>query len=365
MEGKVRAMSDFVKGNQEAFGREAKSTFIRNGHELFQSIIPQGPRFEGCSLLTIIPEGILSLIPFEILLTREVEHDLQDYRKLPYLLADKTITYSYSTTLLFYRLGRPAHPSRRILAVAPDYRLDQREISDFIRLHADRMPILKGVVDEVRAIRRIAGGKVLLGREANEHRFKRLAPDYSVLHLAMHTIPDDQEPMNTCLVFTPGKTGGEDGLLFAHELYNYSWNASLAVLSACETGSGQLITGEGVLSLARGFIYAGCPNLIMTLWAVDDKSSQVVMENFYRKIGSGENMADGLRNAKLQYLESADKLHAHPHFWAGYVFLGNNDPAPSSRQPAWLLLAIPAALTLLALFVLIFYSVRFLRKPRT
>ncbi len=363
LESQIRFLTDFVTGQRSSFSRGKQAEFIRTGHDLFRSLVPRGNRFASCRQLTIIPEGILSHIPFEVLLTERVPDGLQGYRSMPYLLKSKTITYANSATLLFYQSGKPNRIRGQILAIAPDYEVDPSNASDMIRNHTEQLPVLNGAIDEVKAIRRITGGKVLVGQSASEGRFKQLSPNYGILHLAMHTITDRYNPMNTCLVFTPGEKGKEDGLLYAHELYNSSWKASLAVLSACETGSGQMVTGEGILSLARGFIFAGCPNLIMTMWPVDDLSSQEVMEHFYQAIWSGEALADALGQAKLRYLESADKLHAHPHFWAGYLFLGSNTPSPVTPQPARFWLAIPVIVSFLALLVLFLFLFRFIRKP--
>ena len=96
-------------------------------------------------------------------------------------------------------------------------------------------------------------------------------------------------------------------------------NAKLAVLSACNTGSGALQAGEGVMSLARGFISAGCPSIIMTLWALEDKSGLEIMTSFYKLFARSKSSDYALWQAKLTYLQNADKLKAHPYFWSAYV----------------------------------------------
>jgi CHAT domain-containing protein len=81
-----------------------------------------------------------------------------------------------------------------------------------------------------------------------------------------------------------------------------------------------------VISLARGFIYAGCPSIIMTLWTVEDKSGVDLMTSFYENLKTGQNKTEALRQAKLDFLENADPLKAHPYFWAGYVVIGDDTP---------------------------------------
>jgi CHAT domain-containing protein len=215
-------------------------------------------------------------------------------------------------------------PTKRILAIAPGYDFSAPEISEYIRKAESGLPELQGTYKESKAIKRMLGGRLLAGNEATEARFKKLAPDYRILHLAMHTIPDSNNSLNSSLVFTPGVDRREDGLLFGHEVYNLSLNSWLTVLSACETGAGQMASGEGILSFGRAFIVAGCPNLIMTMWTVDDRSSQEIMVGFYKNLQGGAGIADALQKSKITYLQNADQLHAHPHYWAGFIELGQN-----------------------------------------
>jgi CHAT domain-containing protein len=117
-------------------------------------------------------------------------------------------------------------------------------------------------------------------------------------------------------------------------------NARLAVLSACETGTGMLQKGEGVMSMARAFVYAGCPSIVMTLWQVEDKSGVKIMENFYYYLSKGKRKDVALRMAKLNHLESSDPLTSHPHYWLGYVNIGNPEPLKSSANKYFVLILV-------------------------
>jgi CHAT domain-containing protein len=142
---------------------------------------------------------------------------------------------------------------------------------------------------------------------AQENTFKEQAPDFDILHLAMHTIINDSLPMFSKLVFSkPDENTTDDGFLNTYEIYNMKLSARMAVLSACETGSGKLQKGEGVMSLARGFIYAGCPAIVMTLWQVEDKSGSEIMGNFYSYLSKGKRKDVALRMAKLKHLDLSD-----------------------------------------------------------
>jgi len=164
-------------------------------------------------------------------------------------------------------------------------------------------------------------GQIFKEDEATEENFKANAGDYDILHLAMHTVINDSLPMYSKLVFSQGKKG--EGWLDTYEVYNMSLKSRLTVLSACNTGSGRLQKGEGVMSLARAFLYAGCPAIVMTLWSVEDESSANLMIDFYKNLLSGYSKDEALRKAKIKHIRQADPLKAHPYFWLGYVSIGD------------------------------------------
>jgi hypothetical protein len=89
--------------------------------------------------------------------------------------------------------------------------------------------------------------------------------------------------------------------------------------------------GEGVISLARAFFYAGCPSVVMTLWDVEDRSGTAIIKEFYRNLKSGKPKDVALRDAKLSYLAAADPLMSHPHFWLGYISIGQSEPLYSGN----------------------------------
>ena len=116
------------------------------------------------------------------------------------------------------------------------------------------------------------------------------------------------------------------GSLSTLDIYNLNINACLTVLSACNTGGGVLRKGEGIISLARGFFYAGCPSVIMSLWEVEDESGAQIMSSFYKNLKKGKAKDEALRLAKLEYIEKSNSRRSHPHYWSGYINLGNNSP---------------------------------------
>jgi CHAT domain-containing protein len=187
---------------------------------------------------------------------------------------------------------------------------------------------LVGTIKEVQSINETVPSRVFINEKATEANFKKYASDYNVLHLAMHTILRDDNPLYSMLAFTNVDTGDtiEDNKLYAYEIYNMKLNAQMAVLSSCNSGFGKMQKGEGMMSLARGFIYAGCPSIIMTLWQVADKSSSELMTSFYKYLKRGKSKQEAMRLAKIDYLEEADDLTSNPYFWSGFVVLGDGSP---------------------------------------
>jgi len=344
---------DFMKGQMESLTSSARSRYCEAATGLFDLLIGPSSSLINSKELLIILDGSLSYIPFEALLEPQLNGLKQDYRRLPYLIHNHSISYGLTATVYFYKSSPVPHPTSSVLAVAPSYKLTTGKISEFIRKAEAGLPELKGTYQESRAIKRMLGGRLLIGARATESTFKRIAPKYGILHLAMHTIPDKNNSLNSGLVFTPGADNKEDGVLFGYEVYNLSLNAWLTVLSACETGTGQMASGEGVLSFGRAFIVAGCPNLVMTMWTVDDRSSQEIMVAFYKSLLSGEGIADALQISKLGYLEHVDQLHAHPYYWAGFIELGQNQVLKiSPKKPGLLYLLIFFSFTVLILVYL-------------
>ncbi len=120
--------------------------------------------------------------------------------------------------------------------------------------------------------------------------------------------------------------------------------------------------GEGVMSLARGFMYAGCPSIVMTLWEVSDKSGARLMEDFYKSLKRGRSKAEALREAKLDFLKNADNLKANPYFWSTYVVIG--DSSPLFKKNLSYLYWLAAILLIAAGGLLFYFRQRKIKKGR-
>ena len=265
--------------------------------------------FPNIKNLIIIPDGILGYLPFDLLISAPpTEND--NFSSLPYLLKDYNIRYAYSATLLLDKY-KQKHSSRQLYAgYAPQYISEElfADNTSPTRIYApyrSGFAALQNNQQEVQEAAQLFEGISLLGARASEAAFKQDAHKYQILHLAMHTLINDSLPLYSGLVFSQDQDSLEDDFLYAYELYNMQLNAELAVLSACQTGIGKIQRGEGIMSLARAFMYAGCPNIAMSLWQADDEATAEIMTAFMAYLKDGMGKAEALRRAKLNYLAGA------------------------------------------------------------
>lgn len=321
--------------------------YCNAAHQLYKTLLgPVEPLIRD-KHIAIIPDDKLSYLPFDALLSSMPDTSQMNFRNLPYLVYDYPISYSYSSTLLFNYFETDKATSKKLLAFAPDY------LTNAPRQIPGEQPVnllpLPGAQQEIDLLNKYLPTKKYWGARANEANFKKMASDFDILHLAMHTIVNDSLPMFSKLAFSSSDNDTiEDGWLNTHEIYNMKLGARMAVLSACNTGSGKLQKGEGVMSLARGFLYAGCPSIIMTLWEVEDLSGTSIMGNFYSFLSKGKDKDEALQLAKLKHIEEADPLKAHPHYWLGYVNIGNPEALYRSKD-IYLILLVSLIVILVAI----------------
>jgi CHAT domain-containing protein/Tfp pilus assembly protein PilF len=335
--------------------------FCTFSYTLYKTLFKPIEKYLISDKVILVPDEILSYLPFEILLSKLPEDQTMDYRNLSYLLKKYSLGYSYSASLLVNDpQKKDLHRNRKVLAMAPAYHgkvfVDGPPFGS--QTGAVNLNPLPGAYDEVFQVTKILKGRKLIDSMATEKAFKKFAPDYGILHLAMHTLIDNRNPMFSKLVFTPWLTGPDEGLLNTYELYNMKLHARMVVLSACRSGDGMLQKGEGIMSLARGFLYAGCPSLVMTLWNVEDRSGLEIMHHFYHQIKKGKGKNEALRKAKIKYLNSAAPHKTHPYYWAGYLQIGE----PEAIFAPWYLRFLPVILIPVLMILLI--SIWQLRKRK-
>ena len=304
------------------------SAYSDQGHTLFQLLLEpvlakvHHPQIDH---LLIVPDGILGYIPFETLLPEEPTK-ARGYQDLHYLIQDYQVSYHYSANLLGFRQPPKHQPQQTFIGFAPAFQddVDQQLLTfdESERAYPDSAAALPFAQEEVNHIATLLKGTAYTGTEATELSFKQRATDYNIVHLASHSLINDADPLYSQFIFDRTNDAEEDGLLHTYELYSMQLNADLVCLSACNTGRGKYYQGEGIMSLARGFMYAGVPNVVMSLWSVADRPTKDIMKYFYEGVHENATYANALHQAKLRYLETADNLTADPYYWGAFIYLG-------------------------------------------
>jgi CHAT domain-containing protein len=179
--------------------------------------------------------------------------------------------------------------------------------------------------EEVNGIATLFPGRSekFLDSEATEERAKSVGKQVRYVHFATHGMLDERFPLNSSLVLTiPENIEGRDnGLLQAWEIFEQvRLDADLVVLSACKTGLGQEVSGEGLVGLTRAFQYAGARSILASFWNVDDRRTAQLMKRFYEHLQSGESKDKALQAAQVELLRSNA---AHPFYWAGFSLIGD------------------------------------------
>lgn len=308
---------DFIQKEKE----KADQWLAENSYVLYKDLLApvMSKLSPTISRLVLIPDGQLTYLPFEQLIDANITPTLP-YQHWPWLMKKYSISYASSSKMWWQRFTSGFPPQKRvnIAAFAPAY--ESEELVD-----------LPYAVQEVNQILKTFRGKSWLGVEATEAQFKAVAGDYEVYHLAMHGLINDEEPMRSYLAFQqkdPLQADEQnDNYLSIAELYALDLEANLVVLSACNTGVGQLHQSEGMMSLARGFAYGGANSIVMSMWSVGDQSTASLMTSFYKKLKKGKRKDVALQEAKLAYLEQVDDPYfSHPYFWSGFVMMGEASP---------------------------------------
>jgi CHAT domain-containing protein len=188
----------------------------------------------------------------------------------------------------------------------------------------DRLPASR---DEAYAIARLASERSLIKLDFDANRQMVMSgalSDYRYLHFATHAYVDDMFPgLSWLALSTVDRNGREQpGYLQLNDIYRLRLNADLVVLGACRTGLGKQLRGEGMIGLTRGFIYAGAPRVVVSLWDVPDQETSQLMQSFYRNLLKQKlPIAEALRRAQIEMWESAGTNA--PFFWAAFSLQGD------------------------------------------
>lgn len=266
-------------------------------------IEPFGPLEEN---VVIVPEGLLSQLPFEVLL----RDTIGNYKTLPYLVKDHSVSYCFSLKLL--KDKRSPKSINQIIA----YGFSQ-DVNGQLGL-----PALQGSLKEIEILKNEFRESTLIdrtGAEATRDQFlKDVEEPADLIHIGLHATSDATDRLSNRIYFQ-SKNPNKPDTVFGFEIIPKSINAHTVVLTSCQSADGAMVKGEGTFSLARAFQQTGVDNVISSLWTQPDFSSPIVCDVLYKKIKAGFSPARSLCEAKRSYINSADSFTAAPYYWAGLI----------------------------------------------
>ena len=317
--------SDFSQHSKEFYDFLLRDCFAELGPEV--------------KSLVIIPDGLLGYLPFEVLVQSRDS-------KISFLNDKYAVHYAHSATYLMEQMQRKASDTKNFFAGFVSSGSGQP--GSQVAARDQKLTALQGAEHEVASIAELFNSKFTIFNPANKTDFINHASDYKILHFAMHSSLNDENPMMSVMVFS--NNDSSENLLTAIELYSMKLNSELAVLSACNTGIGELHRGEGIMSFSRAFAYAGVPSAIISLWKVPDIATSKIMVNFYKYLKKGETKDRSLQLAKLDFVKNNPAM-THPYYWSGFILTGNSAPLNFPGWNQWLWITIVSVVILLTLLV--------------
>ncbi len=293
------------------------SIYHKSAYYLYLKLLQIELEKSDCKSLTIIPDGKLNFVSFDALLTKKITHT--NFEKMPYLLFKNSINYGYSATILAQqKLKNTKTQKQQVLGFFPVFEGNYRNLQE-----------LQHTVNEEKNLIAYTKGLYLNRSNATKKAFLENVNNYDIIHLSTHA--------SSGTFLQPAHIEFRNKTLYLPEIYGLNLQSNLFVISACETGIGKLQKGEGAMSLARGFSYAGVKNLLVSLWKVNDKATSKIMLNFYKNYKNLHLKSKAIHQAKLDYIRDKNIRNNNktPYYWSSFVFIGNNETNNNLNLPTY------------------------------
>jgi len=286
-------LPDEIKNFRRSLEKASSSFYEESSRELFKKLLKPIENTLSAKKLIIVPHGALHYLPFYAL------HDGSDY-----VIKRYSIRMLPSAGVIKYIQKHIATKPGGILAFGnPDLGNPKYDLS-----YAQN--------EAIAISRAISRSKVFLRKEATEGALRKFGDGFGYIHFATHGEFDADRPLNSALLLAADAEN--DGRLTVDKLYSMKLNVNLVTLSACETGLGKIASGDDVVGLTRGFLYAGSNSIVASLWKVDDLATSQLMTRFYSEMKK-TNKRDALRDAQLE----TKKKYPHPYYWAAFQLTGS------------------------------------------
>ncbi|MEM6719280.1 MAG: CHAT domain-containing tetratricopeptide repeat protein [Bacteroidota bacterium] len=295
---KTEVLTNMVTTYKEAVSKplvhlEDQKKYEEIATQLYKKLIPFAKEaIPSQAQITIIADGMLQYIPFEALKTSANA----------YLIQNAQIQYNYSLSSAAQSQQNSASIHKNFIAIAPTKFKDAQHST------------LTTSTAELTKLTAIFDANHFQYEQATKERFTDAYGNYKIIHLSTHGGIDNTVPW---MAFYDEK-------MTLDELYFAKNQSDLVVLSACKTSDGELKKGEGVMSLARGFFNAGAKSVISSLWDINEKASNEIIQEFYKNIVAGDIKSAALQKAKLTYIQNnANTSEASPYYWSALILTGD------------------------------------------
>nr|WP_321228177.1 CHAT domain-containing protein [uncultured Psychroserpens sp.] len=318
----VQTLKNLV--NKPLNNKNDKENYNKVSYDIYRNLFPSKirPKLEN-KIITIIPDNFLLNIPFEAIQTSTNSDD--------YLILKNEINYAYSASFLLENNKINRENTKNAIGFAP------------INFKND-LPDLPHTESELSILNSLISSDIFTYENATKANFENNLKNYKIIHLSTHASANKSALPNIAFY---------DSSMNLNEIYSTENDAELVVLSACETSFGELKKGEGVMSLARGFFNTGANSVASTLWTVNDKSSSLIIQDFYKNLERGHTKSSALHNAKLNYLKIHSLSEASPYYWASFVLTGDPSAIEFNNNFS-MFYRVMGSLTLLIVLILLY-----------
>ena len=340
-------LSDDIESYIQAIGQRPdvplneNTDLITTSNNIYKALLkPILDKFPNKQRLVVVPDGILSSLPFESLIANPSEPN-------QFLLNNYNIAYLYASRQLLdeVKIDR----AFKVLSLAPKFDNNFENVRSCNRDSLSRLPYAR---KESEYVSGLFEGTFLHSRKVKKEEFLSNIKEHQVIHLATHACLNETDPMLNEIHFS-------DSYITNREIESQLVSPELIVLGACNTANGKYIEGEGLLSLSKGFLQSGAKCIQSSLWEIDDYASSEIIKQMFANLKEGKSKSESLRAAKLDYLAEANNMKQHPYYWAGIVQFGVDGPLVGTKS-VW----FSNQFTLLAMLLILGIGLFFYYKSR-
>lgn len=305
----------------------------------------------------IIPDGALFNLSFETLTPTKIKA----FKELSTnsLLSKYSISYNYSL-LLLNKKRISSDYAKNFVGFAPEFNDGMKTnyknaVTDALTMDHTYLSLLPQPtsLNLAKKYSNQFNGEAFVNENASKRHFTSHAKNHKIIYIGTHAESNNLSPELSRLVFAKSldSLNSDDNSLYTYEIYDTDLASNLTILTACETGKPTYQAGEGMISLAHAFNYAGSESILTSLWKIDEQSSAKIVDLFYINLDKGWTKDKALRQAKLDYIATAEGRTANPQYWAGLVLIGDVSPIEMTSSINWIYWIFASVLLLVVTFV--------------